>query len=143
MRILFDTNVVLDVLLDREPFSTIAAQLFSKIEVGDLSGYVCATTITTVHYLATRAVGADRAKQEVGKLLILFEIAPVNRSILEAALESKFTDFEDAVVHEAAVHVGAQGIVTRDIPGFKWAKIPVYSPGELFGILRAQDEPPR
>lgn len=140
MRILFDTNVVLDVLLDREPFSTTAAQLFSKVETRDLSGYVCATTVTTVHYLASKVVGANRAQEEIRKLLTLFEIAPVNRLVLEAALAAQFTDFEDAVVHEAALHVGAQGIVTRDIPGFKRAKIPVYSPEELSGMLRARDE---
>jgi predicted nucleic acid-binding protein len=139
LRVLFDTNVVLDVLLDREPFSTTAAQLFSKVETGDISGYVCATTVTTVHYLASKVVGADRAREEIRKLLTLFEIAPVNRSVIEAALAAQFTDFEDAVVHEAALHVGAQGIVTRDITGFKQAKVSVYSPGELSGMLRARN----
>ena len=140
MRILFDTNVVVDVLLDREPFSTIAAQLFSKVETGELSGYICATTITTVHYLTSKVVGADCARTEIRKLLSLFEIAPVNRPVLEAALASQFTDFEDAVAHEAARLVGAQGIVTRDIRGFARAQIPVYSSEGLAGILRARDE---
>ena len=140
MRLLFDTNVILDVLLDREPFSTTAAQLFSQVETGDLSGYICATTVTTVHYLASKAAGPVRAKKEIMKLLALFEIAPVNRPVLEAALTSHFVDFEDAVVHEAAIQVGAQGIVTRDIPGFKQAKIHIYSPEELSGMLRVRDK---
>jgi predicted nucleic acid-binding protein len=140
LRILFDTNVILDVLLDREPFSTIVSQLLSKVEIGEISGYICATTVTTVHYLASKVVGADRAQQEIRKLLTLFEVAPVNRSVLESALTARFTDFEDAVVHEAALHIGAEGIVTRDIAGFKRAKVPVYSPEELSGILRTRDE---
>ena len=139
MRLLFDTNVVLDVLLDREPFSTRMAFLFSKVEKGELSGYLCATTITTIHYLASKAVGANEAKAEIGKLLNLFEIAPVNRPVLEAALQSKFPDFEDAVVHEAAQHVGAHGIVTRDVRGFKQATISVYSPEELIQISRVRE----
>jgi predicted nucleic acid-binding protein len=124
---------------DCEPFSTTAAQLFSKVETGDISGYVCATTITTVHYLTTKVVGAGRAREEIRKLLALFEIAPVSRSVIEAALAAQFTDFEDAVIHEAALHVGAQGIVTRDITGFRQARVSVYSPDELYRMLQARD----
>ena len=104
MRILFDTNVILDVLLDREPFSSTAAKLFSEVEAGNIAGYVCATTITTLHYLASKVMGAASAKEQINKLTMLFEIAPVNRAVLDAALLSEFKDFEDAVVHEAALH---------------------------------------
>jgi predicted nucleic acid-binding protein len=139
LRVLFDTNVVLDLLLDREPFSSRVAFLFSKVEKGGLSGYLCATTITTVHYLAGRVVGTSEAKMQIEKLMTLFEIAPVNRAVLEAALQSKFRDFEDAVVHEAALHVGAEAIVTRDVSGFKRATITVYAPNELIQILQVRD----
>ena len=73
-------------------------------------------------------------------MLILFEVAPVNRSILEAALEAQFTDFEDAVVHESALQAGVQGIVTRNITDFKGAKVSIYSPEELSKMLRARDK---
>jgi predicted nucleic acid-binding protein len=140
LRLLFDTNIVLDLLLDREPFSTRVAAVLSAVEKGMLSGYLCATTITTVHYLASKAVGAKKAKRELGKLLSLFEIAPVNRAVLEAALRSKFPDFEDAVIHEAALHVGVDGIVTGDIRGLKRATVAVYSPDELIRVLQGRDE---
>ena len=136
MRILFDTNVVLDVLLDREPFSTRAALLFSEVERGDLEGILCATTITTIHYLACKVVGDQKARKEIEKLLSIFEIAPVNRSVLESALKSGAADFEDAVLCEAARHVNARGIVTRDVRGFKKAGIPAYSPEEMISLLR-------
>ena len=135
---LFDTNVVLDVLLDREPFATIGASLFSHVERGTLPGYVCATTVTTVHYLAEKALGAEQARQKIRNLMRLFEVAPVNRAILEAALASRLADFEDAVMHEAALHVGAQGIVTRDPTGFKGARLPVYAPEELWKALQTR-----
>ncbi len=135
MKVIFDTNIVLDVLLDREPFSTSAALLFSKVEKGELSGYLCATTITTIHYLICKALGARQAKNHVENLLSLFEIAPVNRAILEGALRSRFGDFEDAVIHEASVHVGVEALVTRDSAGFKRATIPVYSLDELLRVL--------
>jgi len=133
---LFDTNVVLDVLLDREPFATTGAHLFSKVERGILQGFVCATTVTTIHYLAQRTLGTAHARQKLRTLLRLFEVAPVNRSILEAALTSRLADFEDAVLHEAALHVGAQGIVTRDPSGFRGARVAIYTPDQLWKALQ-------
>ncbi len=138
MRILFDTNVILDVLLDREPFSSTAAKLFSQVEAGEISGYVCATTITTIHYLARKVIGTESAMEEINKLMKLFEVAPVNRAVLDEAISSEFKDFEDAVVHEAAIYQDAQGIVTRDLNGFKKSKINVYSPEEFLLQLESK-----
>ena len=138
MRILFDTNIVLDVLMDRMPFSDAAVELFAKVEDGTIIGYLCGTTVTTVYYLASKVVGADRARVEVGKLLTLFEVAPVSRPVLESALVADFNDFEDAVVHEAACHVGADAIVTRNQKDFRKSAISVYSSAELARILSVQ-----
>lgn len=135
MRILFDTNVVLDVLLDRKPFSFASAKLLSKVESGELSGFVCATTITTIHYLTRKVVGLESAAQEIAKLMNLFEIAPVNRVVSDSALSSGFLDFEDAVIHESARFSDAGGIVTRDPDGFKNSIIQIYSPEELLLML--------
>jgi predicted nucleic acid-binding protein len=135
LKIIFDTNIVLDVLLDREPFATSAALLFSKVERGELLGCLCATTVTTIHYLVYKALGIRQARKHVGSLLSLFEIAPVNRAVFEGALQSDFQDFEDAVIHEASIHAGVEALVTRDVNGFKRTTIPVYSPDELLSIL--------
>ncbi len=135
---LFDTNVVLDVLLDREPFATVGADLFSQVERGVVSGYLCATTVTTVYYLAKKARGAEQAQQHIRTLMRIFEVAPVNRAVLESALASRLVDFEDAVLHEAALQVGAGGIVTRDPAGFKGALIPVYTPEGLWRALQTR-----
>jgi predicted nucleic acid-binding protein len=137
VKVLFDTDVVLDLLLDRRPHAAAAGRLLSRVESGEISGYLCATAVTTIHYLAAKVVGTRRARAEVQKLLSLFEIAPVNRAILEAALESGFSDFEDAVAHEAARHVEAQGIVTRNLRGFKRSAVPVYAPSDLLAVLDA------
>jgi len=136
---LFDTNVVLDVLLNREPHVEVSAAVLSRAETGELTGCICATTVTTIHYLATRVVGTERALGEVRKILSLFEIAPVNRAVLEAALELGFVDYEDAVLHEAARQVLAQGIVTRNPRHFKPAALPVYTPEELSRALDLRD----
>jgi len=131
MKVLFDTNVVLDVLLDREPFAPVALRLFSKVEGGEIGGWICATTVTTIHYLASKEIGAVGARGAVDTLLSLFDVAPVNRVVLESALASGFDDFEDGVIHEAARHVAADAIVTRDARGFERATLRVYSPTEF------------
>jgi len=138
LKVLFDTNIVLDVLMDRLPYSEAAVELFSKVEDGSIIGYLCGTTITTVFYLAAKTVGATRAQEEIKKLLSLFEVAPVNRYVLEAALVLDFNDFEDAVIHEAACHVGADAIVTRNQRDFKKSKITVYSSEEMAIIVSSQ-----
>jgi len=141
LKILFDTNIVLDLLLDRPPFADAAAELFARVENGAITGYLCGTTVTTIHYLATKVVGSARAKTEVGKLLSLFEVALVNRSVLQSALKAGFTDYEDAVIHEAAYHVGAEAIVTRNVKDFKKARLTIYDSTELAGILAVQQKP--
>lgn len=135
MRALVDTNVVLDLLLDREPWSGAAARLFSKVESGSVEGYLCATTVTTIHYLAAKTVGAAQARREIRKLLALCAVASVHQTVLEMALELDFADFEDAVIHEAARQVDAESIVTRDLSGFKKATITVLTPEECVRIL--------
>ncbi len=137
MRVLFDIDVVLDLLLDRRPFSRDAGILLSKAEQGELSGHLCATAVTTIHYLARKAIGERRARTEVRKLLTFLEPAVVNRAVLEGAFDAKFRDFENAVSHEAARQAGVECIVTRNIRDFKGSLIPAYSPSELVRTLEA------
>ncbi len=137
MKILFDTNIILDVLLDREPFADKASYLLSKVERSEIIGFLCAITITTIHYLASKSLGPKEAIQHIRALLSLFEVAPVNRLVLENALNSKFSDFEDSVLHEAACHAGAEYIITRDISGFKKSRIPAYTPSEFINMLES------
>ncbi len=131
MTILLDTNVVLDVLLDREPFSSVAAKLFTFVADGHIRGLLGATTMTTIYYLAQKARDRKTAQHAINNLLQLFQIAPVNASILQSALRLNFEDYEDAVLHEAGKQAGAKIIVTRDAHGFKKATLPVMTPAEL------------
>ncbi|PKQ29982.1 MAG: PIN domain nuclease [Actinobacteria bacterium HGW-Actinobacteria-10] len=137
MRVLFDTNVVLDVMLDREPYSRVAAQLTSLVDSGSLEGFVCATTVTTIHYLATRAGGGKSAESHVRTLLEIFQVAPVDREVIEDAVGLGFDDVEDAVLHEAAVMAGAAAIVTRNGTDFKRATLAVFDPPELLAAVLA------
>ncbi|WP_456325484.1 PIN domain-containing protein [Desulfonauticus submarinus] len=137
MKILFDTNIILDVLLDRKPFVHYACYLLSKVERSEIMAFVCATTITTIHYLLKKTLGSDQVYIHINSLLSLFAIAPVNRLVLEKTLKSKFNDFEDAVIHESAIHCGAQYIITRNIKDFKNSKLPVFEPQEFINIIKS------
>lgn len=138
MRVLFDTNVVLDQLLDREPFVEAAERLLSLVDTGALDGMLCATTVTTVHYLASKTVGAPEAATYVRELLSIFDVAPVDREVLRAASESGFSDYEDAVLCEAARAAGASAIVTRNGKDFTRSALPVFTPVELLAALQAE-----
>ncbi len=137
MKVLFDTNVILDVLMDRKPFADSSSLLLSKVETSEIDGLLCSTTITTIYYLLSKALGKEEAKKHIDTLMSLFEIAAVNRIVLEEAVHSKFSDFEDAVLHEAGSHSGAEHIVTRNIQDFKHSKLPVSSPDEMLSLLKS------
>jgi predicted nucleic acid-binding protein len=137
VRVLFDTNVVLDHLLARAPFVDSAERLLSLVDSGGLEGAVCSTTVTTIHYLACKAVGASEATDYVRELLAIFDIACVDREMLRGALDAGFSDYEDAVLHEAARAAGASAIVTRNGKDFTRSTLPVFTPIELLAALQA------
>ena len=135
MNILFDTNVILDALLDREPFGEHALCLFDALESSRINGYIGAHSVTTLFYLMEKAKTASFARQKIKLLLDIFEVAPVTRAVLEEALAPGFVDYEDAVVYHSALHAGADGIVTRNGPDFKKSKIAIYAPAELVAAI--------
>lgn len=137
MRILLDTNVLLDVMLARLPHAESSARILAAVESGLVTGIISATSVTTVFYVATKAVGVRRAEGHVRTILSLCEIAPITDIVLIRALDVGFADFEDAVIHEAAKLARCQGIVTRDPQGFKRSELPVYSPSELLTVIRS------
>ncbi|MBI4985379.1 MAG: PIN domain-containing protein [Rhodocyclales bacterium] len=134
MSVVFDTNVVLDLLLDRAPHATAAVDLFNRVERGELRALLCATTLTTLHYLAAKAVGAEQAKAQVAALLTLFEVAPVTRAVLDQALANGMPDFEDAVLAEAGRQAGATAIITRNVRDFRGGPLRVYTPQQWLAL---------
>lgn len=136
MRVLFDTNVVLDILLARQPFVSAASELFGLVEHAQISGLLCATTITTVDYILTQTMPRAEATQALRKLLELFEIAPVNRAVLEEAFKSRLTDFEDAVLDQAGRLAGAEIIVTRNQKDFRHASLRILGPDEFLSSFQ-------
>jgi predicted nucleic acid-binding protein len=137
MKVLFDTNVVLDVLLKRHPHADVAAQLLSLVDRGVIEGALCATTITTIHYLAEKAVGRKKACEHITEMMAMFRIAKVDRAVLKQALELSFSDYEDAVLHEAARAFKVDAIVSRNTRDFTKATLPVFDPERLLAAVLA------
>jgi len=135
MKILFDTNIILDIFLARQPFLKNSAKLFAKVEQCKLEGILGATTITTLYYLISKQLGKKQTKQVIEKLLNLFEIGSVDHLVLRTSLSLDFPDYEDTVLYQVALHNQAQGIVTRDRKGFEKGTLSVYSPEELLNSL--------
>lgn len=129
MRLLLDVNVVLDLVLARHPWAGEAARLLTLLERGEHEGYVAGHTVTTVHYLVTRAHDRRTAAVAVADLLDITRVAPVGGNELRRALLLDLPDFEDAVQAACALAVDADAIVSRDPAGFKGVSLPVLPAG--------------
>jgi predicted nucleic acid-binding protein len=128
MRILLDTNVILDLLLNREPWVAEAAQIWRMCTDGHLGGYVCASSITDIFYIARRLTDVTRARAAVRLSLATFMICPVDRDVLEMAGGMTGNDFEDNLQIACAIVSSLDVIVTRDLEGFQQSPIRVLSP---------------
>ncbi|MEX0906658.1 MAG: PIN domain-containing protein [Balneolaceae bacterium] len=135
MKILFDTNVLLDVFLLRDPFYEASAQITGFAEQSKIEGWICSTTVTTIYYLLAKTLSRTRAEKHLKDLFKIFHVSIVNRVVLEDALSDGFKDYEDAVLHQSALHAGLDGIVTRNKKDFKKSDLPVYSPEGLLNML--------
>jgi predicted nucleic acid-binding protein len=140
VRVLIDINIVLDFLLQREPFFQDAELLFQAIDAGQVIGYVTATTLTNIFYISrkhTRSV--EQARQAVSETMTAMVICPIDRAVLESAFNSGLVDFEDAVQIFGAVAQKLDAILTRDNKGFLSSPIPVLSIQELLQQLGTQN----
>lgn len=130
MKVAVDTNVVLDVLLDRDPHAEDSAQILWAAESGAITALLCATTLTTIHYMTVKALGRTGAIAAINQLLAIFDVAAVNRQVLQIAATSKIRDYEDAVLAHAAEIAGATAIITRNPKDFAKSGLRIYTPRE-------------
>jgi predicted nucleic acid-binding protein len=133
-QILLDTDVILDLFLDREPFAENAAVLWKAHETGHLTAYISAITPVNLFYVARKLKGYELARQAVTELLNSLPVCLVNLTVLQNGLAIGFKDFEDAVQHASAVAAGLEGIITRNISDYKPAKLPVFTPSDYLNL---------
>jgi predicted nucleic acid-binding protein len=134
-RILFDTNVVLDVLLDRQPYVEASSAAWAAVESGISEGMLAAHAVTTIHYLVRKEVGNNKARRIMTAILRVFGVAAVDGAVVQEALQLPFSDFEDAVTAAAARLAGCEYIVTRDPKGFRGSPVRPLTPEAVTPLL--------
>ena len=135
MRVLLDTNILLDVLLNRAPWVTDSSAIWGACDDGRIVGYVPASAMTDIFYIARRAVDLPTARIAVGLCLSAFEICPIDRQTLEQAATLPGSDFEDNVQLVSASIAGLDAIVTRNPSDFMAAALPILTPAALLAQL--------
>jgi predicted nucleic acid-binding protein len=136
VKLLLDINVLLDVLLDREPWSEAASQLLSAVESTEAQGFVAPHTLPTIYYVMTQSRDRSVAAAAVTDLLRILDVAPLTKADYQEALALPITDFEDAIQAAAASNLGVDYLVTRNAKDFRGASVPVSDPATVLALLQ-------
>lgn len=134
-----DTDVIIDLLSQRQPHFHFAALLFTFAEMGKIELYTSPTVMVNTFYVLRKQLGNESAKSALRKLRLLINIIDSSEKVMDQALNSSFNDFEDSVQYYTALNNNIPVILTRNLKDYKNAKILVQSP-EIFlvtnGILK-------
>jgi predicted nucleic acid-binding protein len=133
--LLVDTNVVLDVILERAPWVGDATALFDVVARGQAPAFIAGHTVTTVHYIVERERDRRTATTAVGDLLTLFPVVPLDTADFQRALALRLRDYEDAVQAVASLRIGADFLVTRNPKDFRGAPVTPRAPGEVLALI--------
>ena len=141
MKLLIDTNVVLDVLLRREPFFRTAAEVLNLTQRDDVREYVSASAITDIYYIANKQL-KDRAavRDLLERLLKIVSVAAVSEQEIRNALNLTWADFEDSVQYSVALLNEMDGIVTRNPDDYQEANMRIWLPEQVLKLF-AVNEP--
>jgi predicted nucleic acid-binding protein len=135
VRVLFDLNILLDVLQERQDFYDFSARLLAYAETGKVEGWLAAHSVTTLFYLIAKDRSKEQARVSLTSLLQFLKIAPVDQNTIEQALNLPYRDFEDAVQMIAALQIHADYLVTRNLRDYQPAPMAAIQPVELLAIL--------
>lgn len=142
MKVLFDLNVVLDVLLDRAEHAEASSRAIDLAARGECHGLICAASIATLWYLLhASGVPRRRSVDLVRDLRRVLDVAPVDAKVIDVAISLGWKDMEDAIVDQAAQAAGATVIVTRDRIGFRQSALQVQDPGSFIALMKSGELP--
>jgi predicted nucleic acid-binding protein len=133
--ILIDLNIILDVLQKREPFYKASAGILAAVETLRIQGYMAAHSLTTLFYLVQKDKSSAEARATITNLLQFIQVAPVDQSTIEQALNLDYRDFEDAVPMISAVQCKVDCLVTRNVKDYQPALLPVVKPVDFLSTL--------
>ncbi len=134
--VLIDTDVLLDFYLDRKPFSDDSLQLLLKCEQKQFRAYITPVIVANTYYILRRHATHHYVIERLQLLLNTIHVLAMDQKQVLAALESKFTDFEDALQYFSAVNSNKiDAIITRNIKDFKKSELPVFTPNEFLATF--------
>lgn len=139
MKVMFDTNIILDLLLDRQPFCEMSARVIDLSATKVIEGYVSASAITDIYYLAYKTIrDKNKVCSLLERLLQIVSVAGVTETEILAALKSDWNDFEDTVQYLTAQNIEVSYIVTRNKKDYLSADIVVAEPQEFFNLMKRE-----
>ena len=127
-KIFIDLNIILDVLLARQPFLGSSQRLLDLIVRGEVKGFVSAASMLNLYYIVQKQLTPPLALEHLRKMIHLFSIVEINKDILERAMHIRLVDYEDSVQAACAERCGAQFIITRNLKDFKGSPVSILSP---------------
>lgn len=131
MKILIDTNVILDVLCNRPEFVEASSKIWKFCEVDQIEGYISSLSVPNIVYILRKELTPQKTAQLIQQITMIFKIVDLKATDLKSAAEMFLSDYEDALQMCQAVRINADYIVTRNIRDFKESKIPALKPSEL------------
>jgi predicted nucleic acid-binding protein len=132
-----DTNVIIDLLIDRKPFSEPVAQLFEYAEKGKITLYISALSYSNIYYIVKKTCTHRQMLSLLRDLEAITATIGVTKQIITDSLNTGFSDFEDAIQYNTALsNKKITAIITRDAKGFNNTTIAIFTPAEVLSIIR-------
>ena len=130
-KVFLDVNVIVDFLIERDPFYDAIVKLISLADQAQISIVTTPLSFATTHYLISKVENKNIALKKLQNFKLLCHACTMNDLIVEKALNSQMKDFEDALQYYSAINSQCQVIITRDGKDFKNSEIPVMTPSEF------------
>lgn len=135
MVLLIDTNIVLDVLLNRPEFVKDSSMIWKLCETEQAKGYISTLTYANMMYVMRKQLTPDQIEEVFRKLNLIFEFADFSPAVLERAVNMKWKDLEDAVQSATAESIHADYIITRNLKDFTQSRVMAFTPTELLARI--------
>jgi len=135
VKVLLDTNIIVDVAIEREPFFGDSEQVLTFVEEGRIEGYISASTFGDLYYIIRRDKGRNMALELLSNIATFCQVATVDRAAITMALTANFRDFEDAIQYGTARVNQLDAIITRDVADFPVTTPRIITPAQLIQEL--------
>ncbi len=134
MIVLTDTDVLIDLALDRKPFSADATSVIAYIQTNNVEAFVAWHSISNFYYMTSSPMGKNLCREFIKDIFQFIKIAPVNTGDMVYAANLNMSDFEDAMQSAAAVSCKAEYIITRNVKYYKESPVPAIIPGDFLKL---------